>query len=130
MVFLFDVVDGNPNGDPDAGNRPRMDDESGQGLVTDVALNRKLRDTITLAAAGMPRYEIFVQAGYALNPRLEESYSTQGLTLDKNKTKITAARQRPLAVGFAIATSTSACSEPSCPLVRLTHLDRSAAPYK
>lgn len=90
MVFLFDVVDGNPNGDPDAGNRPRMDDESGQGLVTDVALKRKLRDTITLAAAGMPRYEIFVQAGYALNPRLEESYSTQGLTLDKNKTKITA----------------------------------------
>jgi CRISPR-associated protein Csd2 len=53
-------------------------------------LKRKLRDTITLAAAGAPRYEVFVQAGYALNPRLEESYATQGLTLDKNKTKITA----------------------------------------
>ncbi len=90
MVFLFDVTDGNPNGDPDAGNRPRMDDESGQGLVTDVALKRKLRDTITLAAAGAPRYDVFVQAGYALNPRLEESYTTHGLTPDKNTTKITA----------------------------------------
>jgi len=70
MVFLFDVVDGNPNGDPDAGNRPRMDDESGQGLVTDVALKRKIRDTIALAAGDDPRYGIFVQAGYALNPRL------------------------------------------------------------
>ena len=92
MVFLFDITDGNPNGDPDAGNRPRMDEESGQGLVTDVALKRKLRDTISLAADGDPRYEVFVQAGYALNPRLEESYTAQGLTPDKNKTKITPER--------------------------------------
>ena len=91
MVFLFDVVDGNPNGDPDAGNRPRMDEESGQGLVTDVALKRKIRDTINLAAGGDPRYEVFVQAGYALNPRLEESYTQQGLTPGK-KTKVTADR--------------------------------------
>lgn len=81
MVFLFDVVDGNPNGDPDAGNRPRMDDESGQGLVSDVALKRKIRDTISLAAGGDPRYEVFVQAGYALNPRLEASYTANGLTV-------------------------------------------------
>lgn len=81
MVFLFDVVDGNPNGDPDAGNRPRTDDESGQGLVTDVALKRKVRDTIALAAGDDPRYGIFVQAGYALNPRLEESYTATGLTI-------------------------------------------------
>lgn len=81
MVFLFDVVDGNPNGDPDAGNRPRTDDESGQGLVTDVALKRKVRDTIALAAGDDPRYGVFVQAGYALNPRLEESYTATGLTI-------------------------------------------------
>jgi len=87
MVFLFDVVDGNPNGDPDAGNRPRMDDESGQGLVTDVALKRKIRDTIALAAGEDPRYGVFVQAGHALNPRLEASYAATGLKLGN---KITA----------------------------------------
>lgn len=83
LVFLFDVVDGNPNGDPDAGNRPRTDDESGQGLVTDVALKRKIRDTIALAAGDDPRYRVFVQAGYALNPRLEESYIAVGLKPEK-----------------------------------------------
>ncbi|WP_394359746.1 type I-C CRISPR-associated protein Cas7/Csd2 [Amycolatopsis sp. SB7-3] len=85
-VFLFDVVDGNPNGDPDAGNRPRTDDETGHGLITDVALKRKIRDTLALAAADDPRYGIFVQAGYALNPRLEASYEATGLKLG---TKIT-----------------------------------------
>jgi CRISPR-associated protein Csd2 len=81
MVFLFDCADGNPNGDPDAGNRPRMDEESGQGLVTDVAIKRKIRDTMSLAAGDDPRYGVFVQAGYALNPRLEESYTANGLKL-------------------------------------------------
>ncbi|MEC3915975.1 type I-C CRISPR-associated protein Cas7/Csd2 [Nocardia sp. CDC160] len=83
IVFLFDVTDGNPNGDPDAGNRPRTDDESGHGLVTDVALKRKIRDTIALAVGDDPRYGIFVQAGYALNPRLEASYEATGLKLGK-----------------------------------------------
>lgn len=86
MVFLFDVVDGNPNGDPDAGNRPRTDQETGQGLITDVALKRKIRDTISLAAGGDdPRYGVFVQAGHALNPRLEASYEATGLTLGTKK---------------------------------------------
>jgi CRISPR-associated protein Csd2 len=85
MVFLFDVTDGNPNGDPDAGNRPRTDDESGHGLVTDVALKRKIRDTLALAAGDDPRYGIFVQAGYALNPRLEASYQATGLKLGSKK---------------------------------------------
>lgn len=84
-VFLFDVADGNPNGDPDAGNRPRTDDETGQGLVTDVALKRKIRDTLALAGDGDPRYGIFVQAGHALNPRLEASYEAGGLTLGSKK---------------------------------------------
>jgi len=86
IVFLFDVTDGNPNGDPDAGNRPRVDDETSHGLVTDVALKRKVRDTIGLAAqaSGMDlsRYQIFVEAGHALNTRLEESYTANGLELD------------------------------------------------
>ncbi|MCP2166772.1 type I-C CRISPR-associated protein Cas7/Csd2 [Goodfellowiella coeruleoviolacea] len=81
IVYLFDVVDGNPNGDPDTGNRPRTDDETNQGLVTDVALKRKIRDTLALAAGDDPRYGIFVQAGHALNPRLEASYQATGLTV-------------------------------------------------
>jgi CRISPR-associated protein Csd2 len=63
MVFMFDVQDGNPNGDPDAGNRPRTDPETGHGLVTDVALKRKIRDTMGMAAQGNPRYGIFVESG-------------------------------------------------------------------
>jgi CRISPR-associated protein Csd2 len=85
VVFLFDAVDGNPNGDPDAGNRPRTDDETGQGLVTDVALKRKIRDTLALATPDDPRYGIFVQAGYALNPRLEAAYEAGGLKLGSKK---------------------------------------------
>lgn len=72
-VLLFDVVDGNPNGDPDAGNQPRIDDESGQGLVTDVAIKRKIRDTVSLLRGDDPRYGIFVEAGHALNTRIEEA---------------------------------------------------------
>jgi CRISPR-associated protein Csd2 len=105
-VFLFDVTDGNPNGDPDAGNRPRVDDETSQGLVTDVALKRKVRDTIGLAAASLgldlARYQVFVEAGHALNTRLEESYAANGLPADgkaasepKEMKKITASQAEP-----------------------------------
>ncbi len=73
VVLLFDVTDGNPNGDPDAGNQPRTDDESGQGLVTDVAIKRKIRDTVSLLRGDDPRYGIFVEAGHALNTRIEEA---------------------------------------------------------
>ncbi len=48
FVLLFDVKDGNPNGDPDAGNLPRLDAETGHGLVTDVALKRKVRNFVTM----------------------------------------------------------------------------------
>jgi CRISPR-associated protein Csd2 len=71
IVLVFDVTDGNPNGDPDAGNQPRTDDETGQGLVTDVALKRKVRDVIPEVKPGDERYGIFVEAGHALNPRIE-----------------------------------------------------------
>jgi CRISPR-associated protein Csd2 len=95
IVFLFDVTDGNPNGDPDAGNRPRTDDETSQGLITDVALKRKVRDIIGLAAttSGLDpaRYQVFVEAGHALNTRLEESYAAIGLPLESDKKKIQSA---------------------------------------
>jgi CRISPR-associated protein Csd2 len=73
IVVLFDVTDGNPNGDPDAGNQPRTDDETGQGLVTDVAIKRKIRDVIPEVKPGNSRYGIFVEAGHALNTRIAEA---------------------------------------------------------
>jgi len=77
IVLLFDVTDGNPNGDPDGGNQPRTDDETGQGLVTDVALKRKIRDTVALLRGDDARYGIFVEAGHALNTRIEEAWQAQ-----------------------------------------------------
>lgn len=81
-VLLFDVVDGNPNGDPDAGNQPRTDDETGQGLVTDVAIKRKIRDTVSLLRGDDPRYGIFVEAGHALNTRIEEALTANSDKVD------------------------------------------------
>jgi CRISPR-associated protein Csd2 len=61
FVMLFDVADGNPNGDPDAGNLPRLDPETMQGLVTDVAIKRKVRDYVDLARGSEQRFKIYVQ---------------------------------------------------------------------
>ncbi|GEA17595.1 type I-C CRISPR-associated protein Cas7/Csd2 [Moorella sp. E306M] len=67
FVFLFDVRDGNPNGDPDAGNLPRVDPETMHGLITDVALKRKIRDYVALTRPQEPEYGIFIQSKVALN---------------------------------------------------------------
>jgi len=83
FVLLFDVKDGNPNGDPDAGNLPRLDAETGHGLVTDVALKRKVRNYVSLthdqAVAepqdGQPRYEIYVREKAVLNLQNQRAYS-------------------------------------------------------
>lgn len=61
FIILFDVQDGNPNGDPDAGNQPRMDPETMQGIVTDVSLKRKVRDYVDVARGDESRYKIYVQ---------------------------------------------------------------------
>lgn len=74
-VFLFDVTDGNPNGDPDAGNLPRVDPETMQGLVTDVAIKRKIRDYVDVMRGSEGRFKIYVQdKGVALNTRHREAY--------------------------------------------------------
>lgn len=67
FVFLFDVRNGNPNGDPDAGNMPRMDPETGRGLVTDVALKRKIRNYVAMARSDAPGYDIYIRDGAVLN---------------------------------------------------------------
>lgn len=74
FVFLFDVKDGNPNGDPDAGNLPRVDPESGQGLVTDVCLKRKVRNFIGTVKEETPPYEIYVKERAVLNAQHERAY--------------------------------------------------------
>ncbi len=61
FVYIFDVLDGNPNGDPDAGNLPRIDAETGEGLVTDVCLKRKVRNYVQLAKGLAHPFDIFVK---------------------------------------------------------------------
>lgn len=73
-VLLFDCTNGNPNGDPDAQNQPRTDDETGHGLVTDVSIKRKIRDMVTLVHGDDPAYQIFIEAGQALQPRSKEGW--------------------------------------------------------
>ena len=74
IVFLFDVTNGNPNGDPDAGNLPRLDPETNIGLVSDVSLKRKIRNYAELARSGDPRYGIYVQEGSILNEQHRKAY--------------------------------------------------------
>ncbi len=79
-VLLFDVKDGNPNGDPDSGNLPRVDPETMQGLVTDVAIKRKVRDFVDIVRGDEGRYKIYVQdKGVALNDMHRRAYDNSGL---------------------------------------------------
>lgn len=80
VVLLFDVTDGNPNGDPDAGNLPRVDPETMQGLVTDVAIKRKVRDFVDATRGDDGRYKIYVQdKGIALNALHQRAYDAVGI---------------------------------------------------
>ena len=67
FVLLFDVENGNPNGDPDMGNMPRVDPQTGYGIVTDVCLKRKIRDYVDMVRTGKEGYEIYVKDGVVLN---------------------------------------------------------------
>jgi CRISPR-associated protein Csd2 len=80
-VLYFDVTDGNPNGDPDAGNLPRVDPETMQGLVTDVAIKRKIRNFVDDLHGAEERFKIYVQdKGIALNEMHQRAYTARGLT--------------------------------------------------
>jgi CRISPR-associated protein Csd2 len=100
FVLIFDVKDGNPNGDPDAGNMPRLDAESGHGLVTDVSLKRKVRNFVALVNAednidpetggkrfeeklspGEKRFEVYVREKAILNHQNQRAYSALNLAL-------------------------------------------------
>ncbi len=85
IVYLFDIADGNPNGDPDAGNLPRIDPETGQGLVTDVCLKRKIRNYVGLRHGEKPPYEIYVKEKAILNAQHERAYQAVGEKSEKRK---------------------------------------------
>lgn len=75
FVLFFDVVNGNPNGDPDAGNMPRLDPETNLGLVSDVALKRKIRNYVALARPDAPGHEIYMRDGATLNAEHKRAWS-------------------------------------------------------
>lgn len=97
FVFLFDVQDGNPNGDPDAGNLPRIDPETGMGLVTDVCLKRKVRNFVQLindSEEDRKRNDIFVREKAILNDLIAEAHQQEGVKdKPKGKEKTESARQ-------------------------------------
>lgn len=82
FVYLFDVTNGNPNGDPDAGNLPRLDPETNQGLVTDVCLKRKIRNYVILEQEGAPGYAIYMQEKAILNNQHELAWKAKGIEPD------------------------------------------------
>jgi len=75
FVLFFDVTNGNPNGDPDAGNLPRLDPETNRGLVSDVALKRKIRNYVALARPDAPGHEIYMRDGATLNNEHKRAWS-------------------------------------------------------
>ena len=85
FVVFFDVENGNPNGDPDAGNLPRVDPETGYGLVTDVCLKRKIRNYVETAKEGEPGYRIYIKSGVPLNSSDKEACAYVGVDPDKLK---------------------------------------------
>jgi CRISPR-associated protein Csd2 len=79
FVLLYDVENGNPNGDPDAGNMPRIDPETGYGIVTDVCLKRKIRNYVEMVKGDAPGYRIYIKEGTPLNRNNAEAYVAVGL---------------------------------------------------
>ena len=86
FVYVFDVQDGNPNGDPDAGNLPRVDAETGMGLVTDVCLKRKVRNYVQAVMGLSGGYDIFIKERAVLNNEIEKAYDTSEVKNAKDKT--------------------------------------------
>ena len=93
FVVLFDVENGNPNGDPDAANAPRTDAETGLGIVTDVCLKRKIRNYVELVKEDVPGYNILIKTDKPLNAKFAEAHTAAGSTQKKKSAEdIAAAR--------------------------------------
>ncbi|PWH19144.1 MAG: type I-C CRISPR-associated protein Cas7/Csd2 [Anaerolineae bacterium] len=87
FVLLYDVENGNPNGDPDAGNMPRIDPETGYGIVTDVCLKRKIRNYVEMVKGDQAGYRIYVKEGIPLNQNHVEAYKAENLPIDDKNFK-------------------------------------------
>lgn len=96
FVYLFDVANGNPNGDPDAGNLPRLDPETNRGLVTDVALKRKIRNYVALEKEGAPGFAIYMQERSILNNQHKQAYAALGIEHEAKKLPKDEAKAREL----------------------------------
>lgn len=94
FVLLFDVENGNPNGDPDAGNMPRIDAETGLGLVTDVCLKRKIRNYVDIVKNGVEGYDIYVREGAILNAQHRRAYTAIGIEPNTKDKKLPADVQK------------------------------------
>ena len=93
FVYLFDVQDGNPNGDPDAGNLPRVDSETGEGLVSDVCLKRKVRNFVQIVKDCEKPYDIFIKEKAILNNQIAEAHKQEDVKAKEKGDKTEAARQ-------------------------------------
>lgn len=93
FVLLFDVKDGNPNGDPDAGNLPRIDPETGNGLVTDVCIKRKVRNYVQLVKNEVEYFDIFIKEKAILNNLIEQAHEQEEVKNKEKGEKTEAARQ-------------------------------------
>lgn len=93
FVLFFDVKDGNPNGDPDAGNLPRIDAETGMGIVTDVCLKRKIRNFVLLIKGGRRPFDIFIRERGVLNRLIDEAHEDKKVADKEKGEKTEAARQ-------------------------------------
>jgi CRISPR-associated protein Csd2 len=85
FVYLFDVENGNPNGDPDAGNMPRIDPQTNFGLVTDVCLKRKIRNYVELVKGDELRFDIYVKEKAVLNSQHQKAYTAAGIKPEPKK---------------------------------------------
>lgn len=85
FVYLFDVINGNPNGDPDAGNMPRLDPETSKGLVTDVCLKRKIRNFVEMTEENKAGYEIYIKEKSVLNLQNKKAYEALSIVPESKK---------------------------------------------
>ncbi|MCX8105783.1 MAG: type I-C CRISPR-associated protein Cas7/Csd2 [Ignavibacterium album] len=92
FVFYFDVKDGNPNGDPDAGNLPRLDAETGHGLVTDVCIKRKVRNYVIMTKQEQSPYDIFIKEKTVLNNLIDQAHEVEEVQKKEKGDKTEAAR--------------------------------------
>ena len=123
FTIIFDVENGNPNGDPDAGNLPRVDPETQHGIVTDVCIKRKIRNFVELYKEGESGYNILVKADRSLNSKFADAYKEKGLATGqkgKNPSDVRAARDYMCENYFDVRTFGAVMStgEDPCGIVR------------